>query len=64
MKKIGNSELAMIGAFCRCTIAEKRMRQHFFPPSVFNSGNFMIEPLTSVVKPMAIELLVLTCLND
>ena len=24
----------------------------------------MIEPLTSVVKPMAIELLVLTCLND
>ena len=48
------SELAVIGAFCRYAIAEKRMRQHIFFSSFFNFLNvyllfksriFMIEPI-------------------
>ena len=29
------SELVVIGAFCRCTIAEKRICQHIFFSSIF-----------------------------
>ena len=35
------AKLAVIGAFCRCVIAEKRIRQHIFFSSVFTDVVFI-----------------------